>query len=1024
MRARLLLLLIPLAVPVLAGPAAVSPAESAAVLALARGLFAARQAADADAYLALWCSDSPDRARQAELARTRFRPGAIRFGDPELRRTRRVQSGGVSCLLRVRAASEGRDLAEGQPVHYNLEARREGDSWRAWRFTPATSDLTARATAAPAAARRALVAEEDPDVVRDAANLLVVEGYRQTDAGETLRALATLAVARDLAEALGDDELIGTAALFTGRAHHYRAEYPQALDRLAEAVRYSRRAGDKLGTGEAEGLIGGTYLRMGELDRALRHYESSRRVFSSLGATRDLEVLKTTLNIAVVEKELGRYSGSLARLEEIRPKLEALGDAARDDRQVLMHAIGNIYIEHGNLALAERHYEDSLAMSEQAGDVVGAAQTLHNLGLVDFARGEHEGALRRYGESETRLRSAGDRGRAHLPSVLNSRGRVYLHRRQIEPAVRLFRESEALCREIGDSAGLGVVLVNLAEAHRIGGDLRSALTAARDARAVASRTRRAETLWNADHEIGTVHLLSDRPVDARRAFLQAIAAVESLREQSVGEDAGLASPLQDRVRPYHGMLHTYVAQHRVAEAFAWSERARSRVLLDVIRSGRKPVHGRLSEDERAREAALQQDVLRRTDEVAGHEPGSAGLAESIREQKAAVDRLEAFRAGLYARYPELRMARGEARPITLVAARALIPDRSSALLEFAVTETATYLFVFDRAGPPAMHTIAVTRAALAGEVEAFRREIAARSPAVSRLAGALYRRLLGAAAGRLRHRRLLIVPDGPLWELPFQALSPEPGRWLLDRCEVSLIPSVTVLAEMRRRPAPARSQRVLLVGDAPLTAQAGRLAQRLDGAELRPIPGAARQLDRLRSLYGRRSIALRGAAATEERIAGEAAGAGAIHFATHGIAHRTRPMHSHLLVAAGPGGRGDGRLEAREVMDFQVPARLTVLAACESARGLPGAGEGLLGLTWAFFVAGCPRTVAGQWQVREDSTTLLMTEFHRSVRSWLAGRRGAPGPAASLRVAALAVRRAGYSHPFYWAPFVLVGPPA
>jgi CHAT domain-containing protein len=96
-------------------------------------------------------------------------------------------------------------------------------------------------------------------------------------------------------------------------------------------------------------------------------------------------------------------------------------------------------------------------------------------------------------------------------------------------------------------------------------------------------------------------------------------------------------------------------------------------------------------------------------------------------------------------------------------------------------------------------------------------------------------------------------------------------------------------------------------------------------------------------------------------------------------------------------------------------ADLIVLSACETARGRVSAGEGVIGMTWALFVAGCPSTVASEWKVETGSTARLMVAFHRGLRSRV-------GKAAALREAQLTLlRSAEYRHPFYWAGFAMLG---
>jgi CHAT domain-containing protein len=99
-----------------------------------------------------------------------------------------------------------------------------------------------------------------------------------------------------------------------------------------------------------------------------------------------------------------------------------------------------------------------------------------------------------------------------------------------------------------------------------------------------------------------------------------------------------------------------------------------------------------------------------------------------------------------------------------------------------------------------------------------------------------------------------------------------------------------------------------------------------------------------------------------------------------------------------------------------------VLSACETARGRYGAGEGVIGLTWALFVAGVPSTVVSQWKVESASARDLMLNFHRQLRAPSATAPATAAKAEALRQAALKVmKNPETSHPFYWAGFVLVG---
>lgn len=116
-------------------------------------------------------------------------------------------------------------------------------------------------------------------------------------------------------------------------------------------------------------------------------------------------------------------------------------------------------------------------------------------------------------------------------------------------------------------------------------------------------------------------------------------------------------------------------------------------------------------------------------------------------------------------------------------------------------------------------------------------------------------------------------------------------------------------------------------------------------------------------------------------------------------------------------------------MRMELRAEMVVLWACETARGRVAPGEGTIGLAWALFVAGSPATLVSQWKVESASTTELMVGFYRNLEQDGSRRAPAPRPpsppvtkAEALRQASLALLRTEkYSHPFYWAGFVIVG---
>jgi CHAT domain-containing protein len=201
----------------------------------------------------------------------------------------------------------------------------------------------------------------------------------------------------------------------------------------------------------------------------------------------------------------------------------------------------------------------------------------------------------------------------------------------------------------------------------------------------------------------------------------------------------------------------------------------------------------------------------------------------------------------------------------------------------------------------------------------------------------------------------------------------------------------------------------------------------MDG-NLNPLPEAEKQVQALGRLYGAsRSRVYTGAEAREERVKAEAGDYRILQLATHGILNDASPMYSHVMLAQGDSNTDklsaeDGLLEAWEIMNLNLNADLVVLSACETARGRVGAGEGVIGLTWALFVAGSPTTIVSQWKVESASTTQLMVDFHRQLQTKIKTRQAGTSTAKALQSSALKMLRSSeYRHPFYWAGFVIVG---
>ena len=318
----------------------------------------------------------------------------------------------------------------------------------------------------------------------------------------------------------------------------------------------------------------------------------------------------------------------------------------------------------------------------------------------------------------------------------------------------------------------------------------------------------------------------------------------------------------------------------------------------------------------------------------------------------------------------------------------------------------------------------IGRKELAQKTAFLRKQMETRSPAFRKAGEELYQLLFAPLARVLPEKsRIVVIPDGTLWDVAFEALPTPGGKYVIDHYVICYAPSVTAFRLMldlrkERSRAPAKTA-LLAMGNPALASTVHDRAQSLyrDG-EFGPIPMAEKEVRDIGMLYGgaSKSRVYVGPNARESRFKAEASGARVLHLATHAVANNVSPLYSYLLLASErPNTPDDGLLEAWELLRMNLHAELAVLSACNTAGGSVAPGEGVIGLSWALFVAGVPATVISQWAVQSDSTTDLMISFHRYRRSGLSD-------AEALRSASLDIRgKPGYEHPFYWAPFIVVG---
>ena len=1019
-------------------PALPSTADEADLRALAQEFYAAYARKDLDGFLRLWSAKSP------ELASRRAATQKL-FADHERIElkslaVRKVTVDGEKAKLRVDVELNAVEVNTGKPaagygqMRQALDCAREEGKWKVWRELPAAEEFvdTLLKAATESEQSRLLAGEKDLVTKRLLQPILsrATKFQQQADYPEALAAYRLL---QTVSETIGEPAGISASFNGSGNVHVYRGDYIEALEYYRKSLKIAEQLGQEAKIASTLNNIGLVKSYQGDYDSALDYLQKSLAISEKL--KNQAEIARTLANLSRIHRDRGAYGLALESLQKSLLLAEASGD--QELIAYTMTILGGIHYLQGNYKLALENYQKSLALRRAAGYKFGAAAAEFSIGNTYLVQGDYRSALEYQQRALKQFEALGNK--SAVAEAIDDIGTIYQEQGDYQLALEHYQKALEQFEAIGEKPGAVQALINLSAVYQAAGKHAAALGAAERATAIARQIGNLEMLWMARERAGHARRSLNQLAQARQAFEESITAIEILRVQVAGGEREQQRFFESKVSPYRAMVELLAAQNQIAEALRFAERAKARALLDTLHSGRVNITKAMTEAERELERECNNHLVSLNAQISREnlrpQPDSARLNDlNARLQKARLD-YEAFQTGLYAAHPELKAQRGEAEPLTPEQARDLLPDARSALLEYVVTDERTYLFALtgNAAGTGTdlkIYTLEIERKELGARAARFRETLAKGSPGFRQPARELYDLLLKPAAAQLQGKTsLIIVPDGALWELPFQALQPTPSRYLIEDCAIAYAPSLTALREMNKlrdgEKDSTGSSTLLAFGNPALGKQTiARAKSVLMDEKLDPLPEAERQVNTLKQIYGAaKSKIYIGAEAREERAKAEAGAYRILHLATHGVMNDSSPMYSRVLLAQTEGDANeDGLLEAWEIMKMDLRADLAVLSACETARGRVGAGEGMIGLSWALFVAGCPTTVVSQWKVESASTTELMVEFHRQLKSQMANPSGGFGAARALREAALKLRRkSAYRHPFYWAGFVVAG---
>ena len=476
------------------------------------------------------------------------------------------------------------------------------------------------------------------------------------------------------------------------------------------------------------------------------------------------------------------------------------------------------------------------------------------------------------------------------------------------------------------------------------------------------------------------------------------------------------------------MMRALLSAGKQEEAFNYSERARSRGFLDVL--GSKVQLSRAKSGLLEEERALQERIAAIKARLSGEEEAEtdrSGLRKQLAEAEGAYS---AFLSKVRKQDKE-QASFMTVEPLTLTQVQELL-DPGTTLIEYFNTESEIFEWVVEKEKFQ-FHRVELPKEKLSGLVKTLRDSIFAlgERDKFNETSAILHKHLIEPLLPHITGKELIIVPHDVLHYLPFHALVGSDGHYLIEKYPIYYLSSASLLQFVKEKKKTG-GEKVLAFGNPDL----GDPEKNLEYAEL--------EAEEVKAAYPESSVYVR-KEATEEKSKTLSANRDILHFATHAQLNEEDPLSSAVLLAKG--GKEDGRLEVREIFGMDLKANLVVLSGCDTALGKLSTGDELVGLTRAFIYAGTPSVVASLWSVDDSSTAHLMASFYRNLKTMskvealrqaqlelisgeghsdLLARRGVGGigklgETASSALPAPSSLSISTSHPYFWAPFILVG---
>jgi CHAT domain-containing protein/Tfp pilus assembly protein PilF len=835
-----------------------------------------------------------------------------------------------------------------------------------------------------------------------------------------------------ISKKLNDSSLTFLNLNLIGNSNIRLGNLDDAKSYLEQALEIAKQSPDKDKLGMANLNLGRVYWHRGNLQKALEHYDASLQIAESTASTKGITA--NLNNLALVYLSQGAYAEAL----RCHQRALSIREKAKDKAMIpsSLANIGEVYFEMGDLQRALEYLKKALALDLGIGEQHGIGTDYLGIGDIYEKYDQHQLAIENYRHAEKTFQDTKEK--KGLAQASNRLGNVYASLGMNEKALDYQQQAMSVADEIGDQKVISEIHRSLGTIYYKLENYDQANKNALEAIRISKEIGLSETLSASLYLNGLINKSAGEIDSAVDSMKESIAVIESARANlRLPEDK--ETFLKNRLDVYADLTALLVKSGKNVEAFEYAERSRARSFLDLLAEAKIDPLSHLNAEFLERISDLYAKFAEAQKKIAKGNT-SADLKRKLRDlDEEYLDLMRDIRQENPG-YADLTTV----EPLRLNEVYDQLDDQT-VLLEYSLGKKESFVFTVTK-NNLAVYSLANEKV-ISDSIRELNDVIAKPEQVYETTEGAhhkllqtasrLYQLLIQPAISQLSGKqRLIIAPDGALNALPFEVLVTQKVNeknikfaqvpYLVKNFEINYLPSASILSAIRQRANKIENQSLQknLIGFAdavysnPKEVNANDNLGYFGMMNLSSLPGTRKELEAIAQLYPVGTVStFFGMKASESAFkSSQISQFKKLHFALHGEINQDRPEFSSLVFSADKNGKEDGYLTLREILDLRLNADLVVLSACKTALGQQIRGEGIKSFARAFLYSGTPSVVVTLWNVSDQSTVEFMKSFYSNLEAKNMNK------AAALKNARLKlIHSQFYNHPYYWAPFVLVG---